>query len=243
MNLNTPLNQHVTYSYNTPSPAPSTTSRRDSFPPPHPLGQNGFDPTGQVKSEYNYYQLSSDEKFEILKSISASFTPGYGGFLPNTPPLGHHYLSPSGLPGKAEYQERPLYPPQGQMYEQSSSDGKDDGQHYQSLDGYGHKAQNAGFAESSTSSVSQGGSQSLAHKLVLAKINGKSKRGRPSKRQEREDEAPVEYRVVKTEPNQTNHPPSETEDSDDPLGESMVVEPEYTPVTQIGGNAGLEFNR
>lgn len=224
MNLNThSSNETAIYSYVTPLNNTLT-------------GLNQRPDISQPQTSYsnNYFQLSSNEKFEILKSISVSYANPYAvnQLVSSGQPLGHHYMSSpilsQQLPQvKTEYSEEE--PPNtcdesgnySGSYEQGS---KEVTRMYQPLDAYSLKAVDASFSETSSQN-----STSLAQKLVLAKINGSKyqiSRGGKSKRGSKAGTSLAQYRVVK----------NETENCED----SMVVEPEYIPRTM---NTCGEFDR
>ncbi|KAL1449192.1 hypothetical protein WDU94_000411, partial [Cyamophila willieti] len=112
MNLPNETLVYNNYSSNASSQPPS---RRESLdyhtPSTTPNVQNGGNVSGntyQSSSEApNYYHhLTSNEKFEFLKSISVSFpctSYSMNHLLPSTStPLGHHYLSQRESPGESE---------------------------------------------------------------------------------------------------------------------------------------------
>lgn len=85
MNLNThSSNETAIYSYVTPLNNTLT-------------GLNQRPDISQPQTSYsnNYFQLSSNEKFEILKSISVSYANPYAvnQLVSSGQPLGHHYMS------------------------------------------------------------------------------------------------------------------------------------------------------
>uniref|UniRef100_A0A8D8ZT02 Zinc finger protein 1 homolog n=1 Tax=Cacopsylla melanoneura TaxID=428564 RepID=A0A8D8ZT02_9HEMI len=278
MNLPNHLNETLVYN-NYGSNATQAPSRRESLDYNSPQSstsnvQNGSNVPYESTSETpNYYHhLSSNEKFEFLKSLSVSFPStsySMNHLLPST--SGHPYLRDN-LAGtvKSEFSghERGShgaangYGGVGAMYNEEV----DVKPAYQTLEGYNLKHMDSALFSNSpmqnnTSSYTMQGStqQSLAQKLVLAKINGSKyqvtskpgrKRGKGAIKtdqvQQQDLATSSEYRVV----HQSNaslanyrvvkHEEAEDEDDDSDGSERLVVEPEYTPRTP---HSASEFDR